>query len=103
MTSVKTAPQRTPDLPILVIAGDIEQALFWVKDNQPPKFLIAQDGAEIIRMRNVRVVWIGTFYERDDFQTIGEDVDAMVSAGMAVVDRNEIVNKGRKTRKKTDT
>lgn len=95
--------QKTPDLPLVIIAGTYQQALRWVDRDGSERFVIALDGASIVSFRNVRVVWIGTFWERSDFLTISEDVDAMVAAGMCVVDRNEIVNKGRKTRKKTDT
>lgn len=95
--------QRTPDLPLVIIAGTYQQALRWVDREGSERFFIAMDGASIVSLRNVRVVWIGTFWKRSDFLTISEDVDAMVAAGMCVVDRNEIVNKGRQTRKKTDT
>ncbi|MCA9011526.1 MAG: hypothetical protein KDB01_17360 [Planctomycetaceae bacterium] len=94
--------QRTPDLPLVIIAGTYQQALRWVDREGSERFFIAMDGASIVSLRNVRVVWIGTFWERDDFLTISEDVDAMVAAGMCVVDRNEIVNKGRQARKKTE-
>jgi len=62
------------------------------------------DSADSLQgVRNVRVVWIGTFWLRKDFAEICDTVDTLVASGMIVVDRNEVLNKGRKARKKTDT
>lgn len=97
--------QRTPDLPVLVIAGNFQQARLWARREKLPasrwKYIAnrrAMDGA-----RNRRVVWVGTFFERRDFEEICRAVDRLVMMGLVCVDRNEIVNHGRQARKKTDS
>ena len=98
--------QRTPDLPVRIIAGSIHQAKDWA-NREGLKFesrSYVPDGSirELEGIRNVRFVWIGTFWNRRDFDEVCKFVDNAVAMGIAVVDRNEVVNKGSKTRKKTE-
>ena len=98
--------QRTPDLPVRIIAGNHRQADDWARCEglRPDRWRYVPDKSEALHgVRNVRIVWIGTFWNRSDFAAICEQVDWLVAAGHAAVDRNEVVNKGSKTRPKTDT
>lgn len=99
--------QKTPDLPCRIIAGNHRQAEDWARREglRPDRWRYVADGAAdtLHGIRNVRFVWVGTFWNRNDFSEICKFVDDAVAWGIAVVDRNEVVNKGRKTRPKTDT
>lgn len=99
--------QRTPDLPLRVIAGNHDQAEAWANREgiRQDCWRYVVDGSdEALRgVRNVRVVWIGTFWNRRDFDKIATLVDELVSKGAVVVDRNEVRNNGRKARKKTES
>lgn len=99
--------QRTPDLPVRIIAGNHRQAEAWATREglKPDRWRYVPDGStrELEGIRNVRFVWIGTFWNRRDFEDVCKFVDAAVRWGIAVVDRNEVVNNGSKTRTKTDT
>lgn len=97
--------QRTPDLPLRIIAGNHRQAEDWARREQlrPSSWRYVPDVASLHGIRNVRIVWIGTFWDRRDFQEISTFVDHSVSRGLSVVDRNEVKNKGSKTRTKDDT
>lgn len=98
--------QRTPDLPVRIIAGNHRQAEAWATREglKPDRWRYIPQGRQDLLhgIRNVRIVWIGTFWNRIDFDEISGFVDNAVAHGLAVVDRNEVVNKGSKTRKKTD-
>ncbi len=97
--------QRTPDLPVLIIAGSIREAQRFAKREKldDSRCFFVPSIVSFTGVRNVRVVWVGTFYLRNDFLDLCEVVDHLVSLGRVAVDRNEVVNKGRKTRKKNDT
>ena len=79
----------------------------WARREQlrPDRWRYVPDGRDdqLQGIRNVRIVWVGTFWNRRDFERISTLVDRLVGFGLVVVDRNEVVNKGRKTRPKTDT
>jgi hypothetical protein len=98
--------QRTPDLPVRIIAGNHRQAEAWAAREglKPDRWRYVPDGSarELEGIRNVRFVWIGTFWNRRDFDEVCKFVDNAVAMGIAVVDRNEVVNKGRKTRTQTE-
>lgn len=99
--------QRTPDLPARIIAGNFLQAEAWATREglKPDRWRYVPDGdARVLHgLRNIRIVWIGKFWKRRDFLEVSDFVDARVRQGWFVVDRNEVVNNGSKTRKKTDT
>lgn len=100
---IAPAPDEQHSRTVLIIAGSLRQCLKWVEheklDKNQCRFVSCTDNLEGVR--DVRIVWVGTFWERHDFDQLCSLVDRLVAAGMAVVDRNE-VPQGRKTRKKTN-
>ena len=98
--------QRTPDLPVRIIAGNHRQAEEWATREglKPDRWRYVPDSRleNLHGLKNIRIVWVGTFYDRRDFNEISEFVDARVRQGWFVVDRNEVQNKGSKTRPKTE-
>ena len=95
----------TPDRFVYIIAGNLFEARSYAKRERLElrKTVFVSSVDSILGARNVRVVWVGTFFERRDFLQLCDMVDGLVYSGMALVDRREVVNKGRKARKKNDT
>jgi hypothetical protein len=96
--------QRTPDLPQLIVAGNAWQAAqYAAREKLPPKswrYVATPDS--LLGASNRRVVWVGTFWEHRHFDRICQEVDQLVRLGFVVVDRNEVVNRGSKTRPKAN-
>lgn len=98
--------QRTPDLPAWIIAGNQLQARQWATReglNRNRWRYVPDSRLENLHgISNIRFVWVGTYWDRRDFVEVCNFVDTLVACGHAVVDRNEVVSKGSKTRKKTE-
>lgn len=96
--------QRTPDLPCRIIGGNYGQSKDWANREGLPagRWRHVSSAESLYGVRNVRIVWVGTFWRRPDFGALCDRVDQLVALGEVVVDRNEVI-KGRKARKKTDS
>lgn len=101
---IAPSPGGKNSRPVFVIAGSLHQCLQWVKrenlDRNQCHYVSSSES--LYGVRDVRVVWVGTFWNRSDFIEISQRVDHLVSIGWVMTDRNEIVNKGRKTGTKAD-
>lgn len=101
---IAPSPDENKSRPVFIIAGTFAQAFNWAKreklDQNQCHYVSSPES--LYGVRDVRVVWVDTFWDRSDFLELCQRVDHLVSIGCVMVDRNEIVNKGRKTRKKAD-
>jgi len=92
--------------PLLIVAGNYTQAETWARSQQIPRnrWTYVANVKRFDGVKNRRLVWIGTFWERSDFHEVSQWVDVGVVFGYLIVDRREIARRkhGRKTRTKAD-